>query len=169
MTQPRYTPIESRDEVRAAKHLDPPRPWTAHRPAEHRPGAAAGRSRIGTAGPDQGYALRLAEGVRDSLVLGRGEHVDDAIAVTTQVALRRAARFGRAPVRRDLESAIGLLSFDVAISDDAAAHRSAAITGAAHDHWRCRELAELVPDDALGVDPGLVASHAIAWPSVTAP
>jgi hypothetical protein len=169
VTQPRFTPIESRDEVRAAKHLDPPRPWTAHRPAEHRPGAALGRSRIGTAGPDQGYALRLAEGVRDALVLGRGEHVDDAMAVATQVALRRAARFGRAPVRRDLESAMALLSFDGPVSAEVAALRSAAITGAAHDRWRCRAIAELVPDDALSVDPGLAASHAIAWPAVTAP
>lgn len=168
MTQPRYTPIESRDEVRAAKHLAPPRPWTAHRPAEHRPGTALGRARIGTAGPDQGYALRLAEGFRDALVLGDGEHRDDALTVATQVALRRAARFGRAPVRADLESAIALLSFDAPLPDETSARRRAAITGAAHDHWRCCALAEMVADEALGVAPALAATYAVDWSSASA-
>jgi hypothetical protein len=163
VTQPRFTPIETRDEVRPAKHLDPPRPWRAHRPAEHRPGGVPGRVRIGTAGPDQGYALRLAERFRDILVLGEGEHVEDALALATQVALRRAARFGRAPVRADLEVGLILFSFLAPVSEEAVAVRRAVITGAAHDLWRCRAIAESIDDDALALDPSSAAARATDW------
>jgi hypothetical protein len=168
VTQPRFTPIEARDEVRAAKHLDPPRPWTTHRPGEYRPGEASVRSRIGTVGSDQGYALRLAEGIKSSVVLGHGEHLDDALAVAIQVALRRAERFGRAPVRGDLDAAIALLSYDRPIGDAAAAARRAIVTGAAHDSWRCREVAEGVRDDALALGPADAANHAIDWTTTPA-
>jgi hypothetical protein len=163
VTQPRFTPIETRDEVRPAKHLDPPRPWTPHRPGEHRHGVSNGRARIGTAGPDQGYALRLAEAFRDGIVLGVGEHVDDALAVATQVALGRAARFGRAPVRVDLETALTLLSYLSPISDEAAARRRSTITGASHDLWRCRAIAATIDDATLALDPISAANHAVDW------
>jgi hypothetical protein len=163
VTQPRFTPIETRDEVRPAKRLDPPRPWTAHRPGEHRPGVATGRSRIGTAGPDQGYALRLVDGFRDAVVLGTGEHIDDALAVATQVALRRAARFGRAPVRADLEVGLNLFSYLSPISDESVAVRRSTVTGASHDLWRCRAIAETIADDALSLDAAGAAIHTIDW------
>jgi hypothetical protein len=163
VTQPRFTPIEARDEVRAAKRLDPPRPWTTHRPAEHLPGAAIGRTRIGTAGPDQGYALRLAQGLRDTVVLAHGEHLEDALALAVQVALRRASRFGRAPVRADVEAALAHLSYLGPISDEAAAARRAYVTGAAHDIWRCREIAGIVPDELLALGPADAATHAVDW------
>jgi hypothetical protein len=102
------------------------------------------------------------------LVLADGEHRDDALTVATQVALRRAARFGRAPVRADLESAIALLSFDAPLPDETSARRRAAITGAAHDHWRCCALAEMVADEALGVAPALAATYAVDWSSASA-
>ncbi len=163
MTQPRYAPIESRDEIRATKHLDPPRPWKVHRPGEHRPGPVLGRSRLGTAGPDQGYALRIAESLRASVVLGHGEHVDDALAVATQVALRRAAIFGRAPVRGDLEVALALLAYDAPISAEGAAQRRATVTGAAHDLWHCREVAASVDEAVLRMTAAEAANHAVVW------
>ena len=166
MTQPRFTPIETRDEVRPAKHLDPPRRWTPHRPAEHRrDDGDARRSRIGVAGPDQGYALRLAESVRDSVVLGPGEHIDDALAIATQVALRRASLFGRAPVKSDLQVAVALLSYGSALSDEAVGARRSAVTGVSHDLWRCREIAAWFDDDAIAESVDRAPSRAIDWTS----
>lgn len=163
MTQPRFTPIEARDSVRPAKHLGPPQPWVLHRPGEHRKESSGLQRRVGAAGPDQGYALLLAEHLRDSVVLGHGEQIDDALAVTVQTALRRAARLGRAPVRADIETALTLLSYRDPISDDAVAIRRSVVSGAAHDSWRCREIAESIPDDVLVLDPAAAAAFAIEW------
>jgi hypothetical protein len=169
VTQPRFTPIEARDAVRAAKHLGPPRPWVAHRPAEHRKESPVERRRIGAAGPDQGYALLLAESMRDAIILGHGEHLDDALAVAVQVALRRAAGFGRAPIRADLETALTLLSYLSPISDEAAEIRRATVIGASHDPWRRREIAESIPDDVCALDPKRAAEFAVDWTTTTAP
>jgi hypothetical protein len=167
VTQPRFTPIESRDEVRATKHLDPPRRWTPHRPAEFRRDPGASVVRLGTAGPDQGYALRLAAALEDSIVLGHGEHREDALALAVQVALRRASMIGRAPVRGDIEFALNLLSYRTPLSDEGVAARRATVTGVAHDHWRCREIAASVPDEVLALGPAAVGAHAVEWTATT--
>jgi hypothetical protein len=170
VSQPRYTPIAARDEVRPQKHLEPPRPWRAHRPAEHAAGPLApSRTRIGAVGSDQGYALRLAEAIAGELVLGNGEHADDALAVIVQIALRRAARFGRAPVRTDLEVARTLLSYDTVVSDEAAKVRRATVVGAAHDTWRCREIADLVPAEAVSGSVAEAAEAALDWATISLP
>ena len=163
MTQPRYAPIEALDEVRPAKHLGVPYPWRAHRPAEHTPGATPERVRLGTAGPDQGYALLLAEQIRGELELGNGEHPEDALAVLVQVALRRAARFGRAPVRADLEVALRLLSYASTVSEETVNARRRLVTGASHDPWLRREVAELVPEDVLGATTSDAVVRSVDW------
>lgn len=144
-------------------HLDPPRRWIAHRPGEHRPGPPSGRSRVGTSGPDQGYALRLADALRESVVLGPGEHIDDALAVSTQIALRRASRFGRAPVRADLEAALALMSYAAPLSEPAVERRRAVVSGSAHDLWRCQEFAASIADEVLGYGADEAAAHALDW------
>ena len=170
MSQPRYTPIEARDEVRPQKHLEPPRPWRAHRPGEHSAGpTVASRTRAGVTGSDQGYALRLAEGIAPEVVLGSGEHADDALAMIVQVALRRAAGFGRAPVRTDLEVAKALLSYDTVVSDEAARARRATVVGAAHDTWRCREIADLVPSEAFSGSLAEANAAALDWTAISLP
>jgi hypothetical protein len=138
-----------------------------HRPGEHRKVAPGPRRRVGAAGPDQGYALLLAEHLADTVVLGHGEHIDDVLAVAVQVALVRAARLGRAPVRADLETALTLLAFLSPISDDAVRVRRSIVTGASHDSWRCREIAELISDEALALDPAAAAVFALDWTTAT--
>ena len=59
---------------------------------------------MGSQGPDQGFALRLARAFRSRLRLGPGEHVADVVVGCVGVALKRAALFGRAPVADDLEA-----------------------------------------------------------------
>jgi hypothetical protein len=84
--------------------------WLADRPAE-----LVGRQplgpRLGYPGPDQGYAIKLANTFDDRLVLTPGEHLDDVKAGCTTVALKRASLFGRAPVIHDLTAAFTIWGF----------------------------------------------------------
>lgn len=96
-----------------SKHYaSPPRrsgSWRAERPGEtlgapHPTGPA-----LGNQGPDQGYALKLAEAFRDRLVLAPGEHAADALAGGAAVGLRRASLYGRGPISDDVE--VGLRAY----------------------------------------------------------
>ena len=87
-----------------------PSPWLADRPADIAGRQPAG-PRLGYQGPDQGYALTLAARLRPELHVQSGEHVDDALAGCTAVALRRASMFGRAPVIHDLRIACTIWGF----------------------------------------------------------
>ena len=60
---------------------------------------------LGSPGPNIGYALTLADRMRDRFVIAPHEHVDDVIAVVGELAMKRAASFGRAPVIPDVECA----------------------------------------------------------------
>jgi hypothetical protein len=149
MTQPKYAPIAIADEVRPASKLEPPKPWVPHRPAEHRRGNRVPGGGLGSPGPDQGYALGLAARFKDRLVLGNGEHEEDAVAASIAVALRRASVFGRAPVLQDLEFAFGLLGYLAEVPAETAEERRAVVSGASHDYWICRRIADLVPDETV--------------------
>ena len=122
MTQPRFAPIQYEDEVRPGYRLAPPVRWVADRPADYTGQPTRFRHGEGVHGPDQGYALLLAERIVDRLVLASGEHLGDVVTACVAIALRRAAIFGRAPVLADLEVAYGLLGY---LSDAPAALVSA--------------------------------------------
>lgn len=152
MTQPKFAPILPEDEVRDLNKLPPPAAWYAKRPADFR--AAGGRPRLpgrGTAGPDQGYGLLLAEAFADKLVLTEGEHEEDVLEGAFLLATQRAALFGRAPVRKDIELALVLFGFLSEATPEIVAARKEVFGGVAHDYWRGRELADLVPEETLGL------------------
>lgn len=151
MTQPKYAPIPIEDEVRPSDHLPPSRPWSPHRPAEFRSRVEARGVGTGTPGPDQGYGLLLARRFAGRLTLAEGEHEDDVLAGAGVIALRRAALYGRAPVRADLELALRLFGFldGAELPAELAAERRRLFKGAAHDYWDQRELAASVPDSML--------------------
>jgi hypothetical protein len=92
-------------------------PWRADGWLAERPGDLVDEGRqpqggdLGFQGPDQGYALKLANGQRDKLQLAAGEHADDAITGCVAVALRRASLYGRAPVMHDVRLAFELFGF----------------------------------------------------------
>jgi hypothetical protein len=157
MTQPRYAPITEEGEVRPAYRLAPPQPWLPHRAAELRPGVPA-RSGTGVPGPDQGYALRLAERFVPRLVLQPGEHAEDVIAGAVAVALRRAALFGRAPVSTDLELALGAFGYLSEAEPRLVAARRAAFAGAAHNYLVERRLAGLLSEKQLRSSPEQLAA-----------
>ncbi len=137
--------------------------WRQDRPAEiTKPGAPTGR-RFGTPGPDQGYALKLAELFEERLELGPGEHAEDAIAGCLGVALRRAALFGRAPVVHDLELAFTLWGFLGGAPPELVELRMPLFQGVSHDYDRQREIAERVSESTLRLTPAAVRERLSEW------
>lgn len=144
MTQPKFAPITAPDVVRPAYRPETPRPWVPHRPGEVTKATVSGAG-FGTPGPDQGYALSLAERLHDRLVLSAGEHAEDALLAGVMVGLRRASSFGRAPILADVELGLDLLGYLSDAPADLVAYRRNLVDGLAHDYWRQRQLAESVP------------------------
>lgn len=163
MTQPKFAPIAIEDEVRAAYRLAPPDPWRPRRPADLPAGRRETVRGGGVPGPDQGYALHLAERLAGRLELGPGEHAEDALAAAVAVALRRAALFGRAPVSGDVELALELFGCLSGAPEDLAAYRRATLSGAAHDYAAQRAIAASVPEETLRSTPAAVRAGRDHW------
>jgi hypothetical protein len=161
MTQPKFAPIAAADEVRPAYRVDTPRPWVPHRPGEHAKATAVGGKGRGAPGPDQGYALGLAERLRERLVLTSGEHAEDALLAGVLLGLRRASSYGRAPVLGDIELGLELLGYLADAPADLVAYRRGLVDGLDHDYWRQRLLAESVPLSSLREKRAEVA--ALGW------
>ena len=131
----------------------------ADRPGEVVGGESLSGPGMGHQGPDQGYALKLAQSFAGRLVLAAGEREDDALAGCCAVALRRASLFGRAPVVHDLRLALELFGF--LIDADAALvswRRTRFAGGAGHHGYHVKlRLAEMVPEETLRSTPAVVA------------
>jgi hypothetical protein len=161
MTQPTFVPIAEADQVRPARHLHVPRPWTTSRPAEHvGPGIARGRG-VGTPGPDSGFALRLARRFEHSVHLGEGENEHDVLLGAALVAARRAALFGRAPSIYDVRFALNLWGFLGATVPPAVAQkRRAAFSSVSHDYAAQRALVDSVDEEILRLTPDQALNRA---------
>jgi hypothetical protein len=122
-----------------------------------RPGDLDGRQpegpRLGNQGPDQGYALSLAERLRPRVRVQEGERVDDAMAGCLGLGLRRASLFGRAPVIHDLTLAHTIWGFlDERPPADLVELRRPLFEGVAdgpHRYVAAREIVDLVPEATL--------------------
>jgi hypothetical protein len=139
----------------------PARAWHATRPGDPVPGEEPGGRLRGAPGPNVGYSYTLANRVKDRWKLAPTEYVGDAVAAVAEIAGRRAASYGRAPVIRDIEFAASLLGYDTA--DDFAATRVRLVHEASHDYRRRRALVDSVPDDVLRAAPNDVRSAAAQW------
>jgi hypothetical protein len=149
---PEFVPVPPNEHPRV--YGSPPRladPWTATRPGELIGVGQPEGALLGSQGPDLGYALKLANGMRDQLVLTEGEHADDVVAGCTAVAMKRSALFGRAPVIHDLTMAFTLWGFlDEAPGDLVEFRKPIFAEVASHHHWAERRLVvDLVPDEVL--------------------
>src|SRR6202043_1496510 len=102
---------------------------------------------LGSPGPDQGFALRLARRFEERLQLVEGESVEDAIAGCTAVAMRRCARFGRAPAVYDLEFAFTLWGFLGGAPADLVEARAPLFRSAAHHYQAQRAIADSVSEE----------------------
>jgi hypothetical protein len=155
------------DEVRQADHMPPPERWLADRPAEVVVGAAPPRGkRFGTPGPDQGFGLKLARLLAPRLQLAQHEHLDDAVAGCVGVGLKRAARYGRAPVIYDMELAYTVWGFFGAAPDDLVAYRRTLFLGAHHDYSLRRGIADRVREETLRLTPADAATKLSDWKSL---
>lgn len=142
-----------------------PGSWMAERPGE-----LAGRQpsgeRLGSPGPDQGYALGLAQRLADVVVLGPGEHRADALATAVAVGLKRAALFGRAPVLDDLRAGLAVWHLDRECPAPLAEMRREMLEEAHHPHHypKLRAMADAVPAEVLAQPLGAIrAAVAADW------
>ncbi|HET7489970.1 MAG TPA: hypothetical protein VFJ85_18740 [Acidimicrobiales bacterium] len=166
MAQPEFVPLHAGDRVRPAERIPRHPGWRQTRPAELvDPGVPTGQ-RFGTPGPDQGYALTLAQRFVERLELGPDEHDEDAVAGCLGVALRRASLFGRAPVVHDLDLAFTLFGYLGGAPADLVTWRTAKLRGAAHDYWVQRDAADAVPEATLRLTPAQVRDRLTDWTSL---
>jgi hypothetical protein len=118
---------------------------------------------MGAPGPDGGYALLLAGRFRDRLAVASHEHRDDAVAGCVAVALKRASRFGRAPVVYDLEHAFTLWGFLTEAPPGLVRYRGPFFEGARHEYWERRVIVDKVPDETLRLTPTEVRDRLNDW------
>jgi hypothetical protein len=157
VAQPEYVPAAPKDRHRVSERLPTPASWHATRPGEVvQLGGQPTGPRFGVAGPDQGYALKLARLWEDKLVLAPGEHLGDAKAGCVAVALKRAGTLGRAPVTFDLELAFAVYGFLEGAPADLVAFRQPLFRSCAHDYNQVRDLVDRVPEQTLRLTPAEV-------------
>jgi hypothetical protein len=128
--------------------LPPAEAWTPDRPGDLGPHQPEGEL-LGNPGPNVGYAYNLVERVKDELSLAPHEHASDAAAVVAEVAGKRAASYGRAPVMPDIKRAMAILGYDGSASDDFARTRTLAVQEAAHEYPKRRKVVDAVPEALL--------------------
>lgn len=149
-----FVPSELADRPRQQQNLPPglaPPPasdWRADRPGDL-DGTTTTGLLVGRPGPNVGYAYTLAARAVGALRMSALEHDVDVVAVIAEIAGKRAASFGRAPVMGDIDVAIALLGYDGLVDDDFVALRARLVHDAAHDYIRRRELVDAVPDALL--------------------
>jgi hypothetical protein len=148
MAAPEFVPSNLGSQPRRGLGLPPALPWRADRPGDLGPAQPRGPG-LGDPGPDQGYALHLAERFSDRLVLAEGETEHDAVAGCVAVGLRRASLFGRAPVIHDLTLAFTVWGFLGRAPEALVAHRKPLFQAASHHYEDQRAIAESVPEEVL--------------------
>jgi hypothetical protein len=132
--------------------LPPANQWKADRPGDLGAAQPVG-TLLGNPGPNVGFAYTLVERAKDRFRLAPTEHLDDATAVVAEIAARRAASFGRAPVIGDIELAMGLLGYDGSADDAFVETRAHLVHEAGHSYSRRRKVVDAVPEDVLRKKP----------------
>jgi len=171
MAAPRFAPTGARPPRYYTSPDVVPDGWTPDRP-----GVVAGPQPhgvlLGAQGPDQGYALTIANRLVPRIHVGDGERLDDAIRGCVGIALRRASLYSRAPVVHDLDIAFTIWGFyDDAPPAELLERRAELFEGVgnAHHHYaEGRKLADMVPASTLRMTPALVsAAYPAKWRELT--
>lgn len=169
MAAPEFVPVRPgpRDKV----YESPPwrlGPWVPDRPAEvvddlRQPSGPA----FGVQGPDQGYALKLANDFfRGKLHLAEHEEEDDVIEGCVAIALRRASLYGRAPVIHDLRLAFALWGFLDEDPDPELVELRRPLfeeLSNPHRYFELRRLANGIPEETLRLTPEQVQARRHEW------
>jgi hypothetical protein len=167
MSAPTHVP--GRVNQQKAYSSPPRRPgsWKADRPGEVVGTAQPSGPALGNQGPDQGYILKLAAGLKDDLVLAPGEHAADAIEGAAAIALRRASLYGRGPMADDLRIALTLFGYLGPAADELIAKRRELFDEVHHStihYFTAREIADLVPEATLRLSlADVTAASAADW------
>jgi len=172
VSAPKHVPVDVTEPVRL--YRSPPRrdrAWIADRPGDRTGPTVSGPergARLGSTGPDQGYAFGLVSHLEGELHLGSVKR-DDAVAGCVAVAMKRSALFGRAPVIHDVRAAFtiwGFLDADPAQDMIDARSKLFAEVRSHHHYSERRDLVDLVPDAVLRQDPKTIAAnYAKDWKS----
>ncbi len=160
MAAPDYVPKPTDEKPRV--YESPPRrlgSWRTDRPGEI-DGLQPSGTQLGTPGPDQGYALKLARQFDGRLVLTAGESAEDAVAGCIAIALRRASLFGRSPMIHDLTLAFTLWGYlgEAPTELTSVRRERFAAVASTHHYEERRALVDAVPDDILRMTPVEVAA-----------
>lgn len=114
------------------------------RPDRRRPAQLDGRQPtgpgVGVPCPDAGYARTIATHLRDRVVLGPGEDLDDALWAASVLAMARAGKAGRAPSGSDVKAGLQLLGLLVPVEPSLGNWRRDRIFHVASDRDRRRQL-----------------------------
>lgn len=166
MAAPGYVPVPLADQARRSLALPPSRRWTATRPGDLQGGQPRG-DKLGDPGPDQGYALLLAERLHDRVRVTDGENAEDALAGAVAVAMKRASLLGRAPVTQDVELGLRLWGYlDENPPAELVEARRRLFAGAGHHYWDQRAITDAVPEATLRMTPDQVAGRLSDWRSL---
>lgn len=163
MAAPKFAPLSPTDSPRAYASPDHvPDGWLPDRPGEIT-GLQPRGDRLGSQGPDQGFALRIVRRLEPEIRLQPGERVDDAVRGSLGIALRRASMFSRAPVVHDLRIAFTIWGwFDEQPPADLVERRRELFEGvgnAVHHYAEGRHIADIVPESTLRSTPAAVATR----------
>jgi len=162
MAQPSFVPITEADQVRAVMQQPTPT-YVAGRPSELRQPVVPHGKGFGKPGPDQGYALKLAHGLKSEIVLQSSESLHDVEVGTALLGARRASLYGRAPSVYDLKVALGIFGFLVDAPDDLVAYRLPLFQAVSHRWEAQRVLVDSVPEEALRLSPDEARSSVTNW------
>jgi hypothetical protein len=164
MTQPSFAPVPSADQVRPSLRLKTPEDWRATRVAELRGPVHPHGAQLGIPGPDQGYALKLAEDLfSDRLELVAGETKSDAVYGCAMVASARASLFCRAPVGPDLDLAFTLFGFLGGGPQDLIEWRVPRFQSVAHHYDEQRRLVAAVTEATLRMSAPAIRERLAEW------
>lgn len=169
MAAPRFAPVVD-DPYYSSPDVVPDR-WMPDRPGDI-DGFQPEGPRLGAQGPDQGFALRIANLLVPELALQPGERADDAVRGSLGIALRRASMYSRAPVVHDVRLAFTIWGFFLTDPPaDLLARRRELFEGVAkvgHHYAEGRRIADLVPESTLRLTPDAAASRMPgAWQELT--
>jgi len=167
MAAPQFSPTPVVDTARSYESpAFVPRAWSPDRPGDLTGFQPVGEQ-LGFQGPDQGFAIKIANGFKDRLQLQPGEHAADAIKGCLGVALKRASLFSRAPVVHDLTIAFTIWGFlDANPPAELVAARGNLFKGLGHgNHYtEARSIADMVPEGTLQQNPQQVAAaYPASW------
>jgi hypothetical protein len=171
MAAPKFTPVDPIDAPRYYESPDHvPTSWTPDRPGEI-VGFQPHGERLGSPGPDQGFAIKIANSLRPKLHLLPGENEDDVVQGCLGVALRRASMFSRAPVVHDLTIAFTVWGFFAQTPPqeliDVRMPLFEGLRHVAHHYTESRIVVDQVPIDTLRKTPAQVeAAFPAEWRSL---